>query len=35
MEHLRVSIGTADEMNRFLTAFKKVVPNTRMSSKGS
>jgi histidinol-phosphate aminotransferase len=35
MEHLRVSVGTADEMNRFLTAFKKVVPNTRMSSKGS
>ena len=25
MQHLRVSIGTADEMQRFLTAFRAVV----------
>ena len=24
-EHLRVSIGTADEMSRFMTAFKAVM----------
>src|SRR5262249_24723855 len=25
-EHLRVSVGTADEMSRFLAAFKEIVP---------
>ena len=33
MEHLRVSVGTADEMSRFLTAFKDVVPQARTASK--
>ena len=35
MEHLRVSIGTADEMSRFLTAFKEIVPQARTASKAS
>jgi histidinol-phosphate aminotransferase len=35
MEHLRVSVGTADEMSRFLTAFKEVVPQARTASKAS
>jgi histidinol-phosphate aminotransferase len=35
MEHLRVSIGTADEMSRFLTAFKDIVPQARTASKAS
>lgn len=35
MEHLRVSVGTADEMSRFLTAFKDVVPQARTASKAS
>jgi len=26
LEHLRVSIGTPDEMNRFMVAFKEIVP---------
>jgi histidinol-phosphate aminotransferase len=26
MEHLRVSIGTAEEMGRFMTAFREIVP---------
>lgn len=26
LEHLRVSIGTAEEMNRFMTAFKEILP---------
>lgn len=26
LEHLRVSIGTADEMSRFMTAFKEIFP---------
>ena len=26
-EHLRVSVGTADEMARFFTAFKEIMPN--------
>jgi histidinol-phosphate aminotransferase len=26
LEHLRVSVGTADEMNRFMTAFKEIFP---------
>jgi len=25
-EHLRVSVGTGDEMSRFVTAFKEIVP---------
>jgi histidinol-phosphate/aromatic aminotransferase/cobyric acid decarboxylase-like protein len=25
-QHLRVSIGTADEMDRFLAAFKEIFP---------
>ena len=25
LEHLRVSVGTSDEMNRFVTAFKEIV----------
>jgi len=33
MEHLRVSVGTADEMSRFLTAFKAIVPQARTASK--
>ena len=33
MEHLRVSVGTADEMSRFLTAFKEIVPQARTASK--
>ena len=24
LEHLRVSVGTADEMNRFMVAFKEI-----------
>jgi histidinol-phosphate aminotransferase len=32
-EHLRVSVGTADEMSRFLAAFKDVVPQTRTAAK--
>jgi len=35
LEHLRVSVGTADEMSRFLTAFKEVVPQPRTASKAS
>ena len=27
LEHLRVSVGTADEMDRFMKAFKEIVPN--------
>jgi histidinol-phosphate aminotransferase len=26
LEYLRVSVGTADEMSRFLAAFKEIVP---------
>jgi histidinol-phosphate aminotransferase len=33
MEHLRVSVGTADEMSRFLTAFRDIVPQPRTASK--
>jgi histidinol-phosphate aminotransferase len=35
MEHLRISVGTADEMSRFLTAFKDIVPQARTASKAS
>jgi histidinol-phosphate aminotransferase len=34
MEHLRVSIGTADEMSRFLTAFRDIVPGARTAKVG-
>jgi histidinol-phosphate aminotransferase len=34
LEHLRVSVGTADEMNRFMTAFKEVVPLRTAGSGG-
>jgi len=33
-EHLRVSVGTADEMSRFLTAFKEIVPQARTAKAG-
>lgn len=33
-EHLRVSIGTADEMNRFLVAFKEIFPQRSAASNG-
>src|SRR5690349_13435003 len=32
-EHLRVSVGTAEEMSRFLAAFKEIVPQARTASK--
>ena len=35
VEHLRVSVGTADEMSRFLTAFKEIVPQARTAAKAS
>jgi histidinol-phosphate aminotransferase len=35
LEHLRVSIGTADEMGRFMTAFKEIVPQARTAAKGA
>ncbi len=31
-EHLRVSIGTAEEMQRFMTAFKAIMPVTRAAT---
>ena len=34
LEHLRVSVGTADEMTRFMTAFKEVVPVRTAGSGG-
>lgn len=33
-EHLRVSIGTADEMQRFLVAFKEIFPARTAASNG-
>jgi len=33
MEHLRVSVGTAEEMSRFLTAFKDVISQASTASK--
>ena len=33
-EHLRVSVGTVDEMSRFLTAFKEIVPQARTAKAG-
>ena len=34
LEHLRVSVGTADEMQRFMTAFKEIFPSVRASGSG-
>ncbi|MFL5614548.1 MAG: pyridoxal phosphate-dependent aminotransferase [Gemmatimonadaceae bacterium] len=34
MEHLRVSIGTADEMSRFMTAFREILGQTRTAKAG-
>ena len=34
LEHLRVSVGTPEEMGRFMTAFKEVVP-VRTAGSGS
>jgi histidinol-phosphate/aromatic aminotransferase/cobyric acid decarboxylase-like protein len=34
-QHLRVSIGTADEMRRFMVAFKEIFPGTRATGGGS
>lgn len=34
-EHLRVSVGTADEMSRFMTAFKEIFPVGKMSTAGA
>jgi histidinol-phosphate aminotransferase len=34
-EHLRVSIGTPDEMSRFMVAFKEIMGSARASSGGS
>jgi len=34
MEHLRVSVGTADEMSRFLTAFRDIVAAARTAKAG-
>jgi histidinol-phosphate/aromatic aminotransferase/cobyric acid decarboxylase-like protein len=31
-EHLRVSVGTEDEMNRFMTAFKEIFTASRSTS---
>jgi histidinol-phosphate aminotransferase len=31
-EHLRVSVGTADEMNRFVVAFKDIFPAVKASN---
>lgn len=33
-EHLRVSVGTADEMSRFLTAFREIVLQARTAKAG-
>jgi histidinol-phosphate/aromatic aminotransferase/cobyric acid decarboxylase-like protein len=33
LEHLRVSIGTAEEMGRFMTAFKEIVPQARTAAR--
>ena len=33
-EHLRVSVGTAEEMSRFLTAFRDIVPGARTAKAG-
>jgi histidinol-phosphate aminotransferase len=33
LEHLRVSVGTPDEMNRFMVAFKEILSGTAVGSK--
>jgi histidinol-phosphate aminotransferase len=35
LEHLRVSIGTADEMNRFMVAFKEIMANPAKTASSS
>jgi histidinol-phosphate aminotransferase len=35
MEHLRVSIGTADEMSKFMIAFKEIMANPVRTASGS
>lgn len=32
LEHLRISIGTPDEMGRFMTAFREIFPNGKAAS---
>ena len=32
LEHMRVSVGTADEMNRFMVAFKEIFAGARSTS---
>jgi histidinol-phosphate aminotransferase len=34
-EHLRVSVGTAEEMNRFMVAFKELMPQGKAAAVGS
>jgi histidinol-phosphate/aromatic aminotransferase/cobyric acid decarboxylase-like protein len=34
LEHLRVSIGTEEEMGRFMTAFKQIFPATTATGAG-
>ena len=34
-EHLRVSVGTADEMNRFTVAFKEIMVNGTKAAGGT
>jgi histidinol-phosphate aminotransferase len=31
LEHMRVSVGTADEMNRFMAAFKEILPDGKLT----
>jgi len=33
-EHLRVSVGTAEEMSRFLTAFREIMVSARTAKAG-
>lgn len=35
LEHLRVSVGTAEEMNRFVTAFKEIFPPGKSTTASS
>lgn len=35
LEHLRVSVGTADEMERFMVAFKEIFPNGKPAPTGA
>jgi histidinol-phosphate aminotransferase len=34
LEHLRVSVGTADEMRRFMIAFREIFPSVRANGSG-